>query len=249
MCKEILRDTVALVTGSGRGIGRTIAQKLAENGADVITCDINEESAVEASKVIENMGRRSAGYKVDVTDFEQVGNMIQKVLETFKRVDILVNNAGITRDKSMFLMQKEDWDSVININLTGYFNVTRNLVTHMLKNKKGSIINIASVSGLMGVPGQTNYCASKAGIIGMTRALAKEAARAKVTVNAVAPGYIETDMVRQMNEKTLDEIKKTIPMRRFGQVDEVAELVLFLASERARYITGQAFVIDGGLTV
>lgn len=249
MCGELLKGKIALVTGSGRGIGKTIALKLAESGADVVTCDIDEESALATSKEIKEMGRNSAAFKVDVTDFDQVGEMAQKILETFERVDILVNNAGITRDKSMFLMQKEDWDSVININLTGYFNVTRNFITPMLKNKNGSIINIASVSGLMGVAGQTNYCASKAGIIGMTRALAKESARVKVTVNAIAPGYIETDMVKQMDEKILDGIKKTIPMRRFGRVEEVAELAIFLASDNARYITGQAFVVDGGLTV
>ncbi len=249
MCGELLKEKIALVTGSGRGIGKTIALKLAESGADVVTCDIDEENAHATSKEIKEMGRNSASFKVDVTDFDQVGEMAQKILETFERVDILVNNAGITRDKSMFLMQKEDWDAVININLTGYFNVTRNLITPMLKNKNGSVINIASVSGLMGVAGQTNYCASKAGIIGMTRALAKESARAKVTVNAIAPGYIETDMVKQMDEKLLDGIKKTIPMRRFGRVEEVAELAIFLASDNARYITGQAFVVDGGLTI
>ncbi len=245
--EELLKDKVALVTGSGRGIGKAIALKLASSGADVVTCDINEEDTQSTSKEIEAMGRKSMAIKVDVTDFDKVKEMMQTILDTFKEVDILVNNAGITRDKSLFRMDKEDWDSVININLSGYFNVTRNLIMHLLKKKSGSIINIASVSGLIGLAGQTNYCSSKAGIIGFTRALAKEAARAKVTVNAIAPGYIETDMVKKMDEKILDGIKKTIPMRRFGQVEEVADLVLFLVSDKARYITGQAFTIDGGL--
>ncbi len=245
--EELLKDKVALVTGSGRGIGKAIALKLASSGADVVICDINEEDAQSTSKEIEAMGRKSMALKVDVTDFDKVKEMMENVLEKFEEVDILVNNAGITRDKSLFRMDKEDWDSVININLSGYFNVTRNIIMHLLKKKSGSIINIASVSGLIGLAGQTNYCSSKAGIIGFTRALAKEAARAKVTVNAIAPGYIETDMVKKMDEKILDGIKKTIPMRRFGQVEEVADLVQFLVSDKARYITGQAFTIDGGL--
>lgn len=246
--EELLTGKTALVTGAGRGIGKAIALKLASAGADVAICDIDEGNANTTSGEITAMGKKSSAYKVDVTNFDDVGTMTKKVVEEYTQVDILVNNAGITRDKSLFLMAKEDWDSVLNINLTGYFNVTRNLITHFLKRKSGSIINIASVSGLIGLAGQTNYCASKSGIIGFTRALAKESARAGVTVNAIAPGYIETDMVKQMNEKLLEGIVKTIPMRRFGTVDEVADLVLFLTSDKARYITGHAFTIDGGLT-
>lgn len=246
--EELLKDRVALVTGSGRGIGKTIALKLASSGADVITCDIDEENANSTSREISEIGRKSIAFKVDVTDFEGVGEMTKKVLENFEKVDILVNNAGITRDRNLFLMPKEDWDSVLNINLSGYFNVTRNLITHFLKNKRGSIVNIASVSGLIGLAGQTNYCASKAGIIGFSRALAKECGRAGVPVNCVAPGFIDTDMTKQMSEKQLDEIKKIVPMRRLGTVEEVADLVLFLVSDKARYITGQVFTIDGGLT-
>lgn len=246
--EELLKDRVALVTGSGRGIGKTIALKLASCGADVITCDIDEENANSTSMEITEMGRKSAAFTVDVTDFESVKEMTEKVLADFEKVDILVNNAGITRDRNLFLMPKEDWDSVLNINLSGYFNVTRNLITHFLKNKRGSIVNIASVSGLIGLAGQTNYCASKAGIIGFTRALAKECGRAGVPVNCIAPGYIDTDMTKQMSEKQLDEIKKIVPMRRLGTVEEVADLVLFLVSDKARYISGQVFTIDGGLT-
>ena len=246
--EELLRDRVALVTGSGRGIGKAIALKLASSGSDVIICDIDEESATSASNEIAETGRKSAAFAVDVTDFEKVKEMAEKVLADFEKVDILVNNAGITRDRNLFLMPKEDWDSVLTINLSGYFNVTRNFITHFLKNKRGSIVNIASVSGLIGLAGQTNYCASKAGVIGFTRALAKESGRAGVPVNCIAPGYIETEMTKKLNEKQLDEIKKIVPMRRFGTVEEVADLVLFLVSDKARYITGQVFTIDGGLT-
>ena len=246
--EELLKDRVALITGSGRGIGKTVALKMASCGADVITCDIDEENANATSREITEMGRKSMAFKIDVTDFDGVAQMTAKVLENFEKVDILVNNAGITRDRNLFLMPKEDWDSVININLSGYFNVTRNLITHFLKNKRGNIVNIASVSGLIGLPGQTNYCASKAGIIGFTRALAKECGRAGVPVNCVAPGFIETEMTKQMNEKQFLEIKKIVPMRRLGTVEEVADLVLFLASDKAGYITGQVFTIDGGLT-
>ena len=245
---ELLKGRVALVTGSGRGIGKAIALKLAASSSDVIVCDIDGERATSTSNEISEMGRKSVAFTVDVTDFERVKEMTEKVLADFEKVDILVNNAGITRDRNLFLMPKEDWDNVLTINLSGYFNVTRNLITHFLKNKRGSIVNIASVSGLIGLAGQTNYCASKAGIIGFTRALAKECGRAGVPVNCIAPGYIDTDMTKQMSEKQLDEIKKIVPMRRLGTVEEVADLALFLVSDKAAYITGQVFTIDGGLT-
>lgn len=245
---EMLKEKVALVTGSGRGIGKAIALKLASSGADVVVCDIDEDSAVSTCNQIKEMGRKSEAFKVDVTDFDGIAAMMNTVLENFEKVDILVNNAGITRDKNIFLMAKEEWDSVIGINLTGYFNVTRNIVMPMLKNKNGSILNIASVSGLIGLPGQANYCSSKHGVIGFTKSLSKECGRAKVTVNAIAPGFIETEMTEKLGEDRIKEIKKTIPVRRFGTVDEVAELALFLVSDKARYITGQCFTIDGGLT-
>lgn len=246
--EEIVRDRVALVTGSGRGIGRAIALKLAEAGAHVIVCDINENDAVAVSSEITKMGRTSLAVTADVSDFDQVAAMNNKVSEQFDGVDILVNNAGITRDKALFMMGKEDWDSVITINLGGCFNVTRQFVMRMLKNKRGNIVNIASVSGLVGLAGQTNYCASKAGIIGFTRALAKECAKAGIPVNCIAPGFIKTDMTDKLNEKQVEEALKLVPMKRMGTVDEVAELALFLASDKAGFITGQVFVIDGGMS-
>lgn len=239
-----------IITGGSRGIGKSIVEKYASAGYGVV---FNYNSSNEASEKIVETIRESGGkawaVKADVTDFDQAAQLINKAQEVFEgEIDALVNNAGITRDKNLFLMQKEDWDSVINTNLTGYFNVTRNIITYFLKNKRGCIVNITSVSGLIGLAGQTNYCASKSGIIGFTRALSKEAARAGVPVNCIAPGYIETDMTNQMNEKHLKELKKLIPMRRFGQASEIADLALFLTSDKAKYITGQVFTIDGGLT-
>jgi 3-oxoacyl-[acyl-carrier protein] reductase len=236
------------VTGSGRGIGKAIALKLASAGADTIVCDIDEESAAAARGEIEAMGRKSLAVRVDVADFESVGQLVAKVYENFEQVDILVNNAGITRDKPLFLMGKDDWDSVIGINLGGVFNVTRQFIMRFMKAKRGNIVNIASVSGLVGVPGQANYCASKAGIIGFTRALAKETAKAGIPVNCIAPGFVATDMTAKLNEKQVEESLKLVPMKRMGTVEDVAEMALFLASDRASYITGQVFAVDGGMS-
>ena len=193
-------------------------------------------------------GGKAVAFQADISDFESAGVFVNNAREYLTDVDLLVNNAGITRDKSLFIMQPQEWDEVIKTNLTGYFNVTRQLVGYFFKNKRGCIINITSVSGLVGIPGQTNYCASKAGIIGFSRALAKEAAKLGIPVNCVAPGYIDTEMTSSIPEKHLEEIRKMIPMRRMGTIQEVADLVSFLASEKARYITGQVFTIDGGLT-
>ncbi|MFW5959491.1 MAG: SDR family oxidoreductase, partial [Chitinivibrionales bacterium] len=173
---------------------------------------------------------------------------VDSAMEKMGEVDGLVNNAGITKDKNLFLMEQEDWHSVIDINLTGYFNVTRQIITYFMKNKRGNIVNISSVSGLVGLSGQTNYCASKSGIIGFTRALSKECGRAGIPVNAVAPGFIETDMTESLGDKHRKEIKKQVPMKRLGSVKEVSELVSFLLSGKAGYITGQVIPIDGGMT-
>jgi len=239
----------AIVTGGSRGIGTAIVKTLAADGFQVAFSYLsNKEKADLLVEEITSQGGSAAAFQADTSNFESASAFVTKAREFLTDVDLLVNNAGITRDKSLFIMQQSDWDQVINTNLTGYFNVTRNLIGYFFKNKRGCIINITSVSGLVGINGQTNYCASKAGIIGFTRALAKEAAKLSIPVNCVAPGYVDTEMTRSMPEKHLEEIKNMIPMRRMGTAQEIADLVSFLASDKARYITGQVFTIDGGLT-
>lgn len=239
-----------IVTGGSRGIGKSMVEKFTSEGHEVV---FNyRSSSTESDALVEKIkaaGGKAWAIKADVTDFEDAARFVKEAQEALGgEVDALINNAGITRDKNLFLMAPEDWNAVIDTNLNGFFNVTRNIITYFLKNKRGSIVNITSVSGLVGIAGQSNYCASKAGIIGFTRAVAKEAARAGVPVNAVAPGFIATDMTDELGEKHIKEVKKTIPMRRFGEVEEVANLVDFLISDKAKYITGQVFTIDGGMT-
>ena len=239
----------AIVTGGSRGIGAAIVETLAEDGFEVVFSYLsNKEKADEVVNRVNGNGGKVHALQADVTEFESAGSFIEEAKKLLSDVDLLVNNAGITRDKSLFIMQQQDWNEVINTNLTGYFNVTRHLIGYFFKYKRGCVINVTSVSGLVGISGQTNYCASKAGIIGFTRALAKEGAKLGIPVNCVAPGYIDTEMTRSMPEKHLEEIKKMIPMRRMGTAREVADLVAFLASDKARYISGQVFTIDGGLT-
>lgn len=239
----------AIITGGSRGIGAAIVETLTREGFEVVFSYLsNKESAENLVKKITDQGGRAAAFQLDTSNYESAISFVNQAKEFLTEVDVLINNAGITKDKSLFIMQKEEWDSVINTNLTGYFNVTRQLIGYFFKNKRGCIINIASVSGLVGIAGQTNYCASKSGIIGFSRALAKEAAKLGIPVNCIAPGYIDTEMTRQIPEKHLEEITNMIPMRRFGKAQEIADLVSFLCSEKARYITGQVFAIDGGLT-
>ena len=239
------------MTGGSRGIGKAIVETLASEGHSIVfsyhTCKEAAESLVERLSSVPGAGKIAA-FQTDVSDMVQVEEFISFAKETLGDVDCLVNNAGITRDKSLFIMPKEDWNDVINTNLTGYFNVTRCIVGYFMKNKKGCIVNISSVSGQSGVAGQTNYCASKAGIIGFTKSLAREIAKLSIRVNCVAPGYIETDMTKRMPEKHLEELSKTIPLQRLGTPSDVANLVSFLISDKAGYITGQVFVVDGGLT-
>ena len=235
----------AIVTGATRGIGRSIALKLAQEGANIVFNYLNNKDL--AGSLIDELkkyGVKVLAFKVDVRDFDKVQKMKNTVLDKFGTVDILVNNAGIIKDVSLAMMSQEDWDSVLDSNLKGVFNITKAFIFTFMKQKSGNIINISSLSGIIGMPGQTNYSASKGGIISFTKSLAKEVAAFNVRVNAVAPGFIETDMVANLDHgKILD----LIPMKRFGKPEEVAELVNFLLQSNSAYITGQVFRIDGGL--
>ncbi len=246
--KVDLSGQVALVTGASRGLGRAIAVTLAANGARV-ACVARSLDKLEATVAeISAAGGHAAHFVCDVSRSEDVTALVDEVAEEWSRLDILVNNAGITRDTLVPRMADEQWDEVINTNLRGAFLFTRAASRAMMQQRYGRIINIASVSGLMGNPGQANYSASKAGLIGMTRSVARELASRKVTVNAVAPGFIESEMTAALGDTILDEVRKRIPARRLGKADEVAGAVLYLASPTAAYVTGQVLTIDGGLT-
>ncbi len=246
----LFKDKAAIVTGGTRGIGKGIALMLAKEGANVAFSYLKSSREAEGlKKQIENLGARALGMQIDVRDFEGSKGLIEKTKEAFGRLDILVNNAGITKDKALMMMAKEEWHEVIDTNLTGTFNLTRNVIVGFLKQKKGDIINITSVSGIAGMSRQTNYAASKAGIIGFTKSLAKEVAPYNIRVNAVAPGFIETDMVAGLKEEHKEKLKETIPLSRFGSVEDVAAAVRFLLSDSADFITGETIVIDGGLFI
>jgi 3-oxoacyl-[acyl-carrier protein] reductase len=242
-----LSGKVALVTGSAQGIGKAIALLLAKNGADVVVSDINLEKAQETANEIEGMGRRSLAIKVNVADLTEVERMLEAIVEQFGRIDILVNNAGITRDRLILRMTEEDWDAVLNVNLKGTFNCTKAAIRYMSKQKSGKIVSIASVSGEMGNPGQANYAASKAGVIGFTKTIAREFAARGINVNAIAPGYIQTPMTDAIPEKANEALKQMIPMERLGRPEDVAQAVLFLVSENSSYITGQVINVNGGI--
>ncbi len=242
-----LTGKVALVTGAAQGIGKAIALLLARNGADLVVWDINLEKAEETAKEIEALGRRAIAMKVDVASLDHVERMVEAILEKLGQIDILVNNAGITRDKLILRMTEEDWDAVLNINLKGTFNCTKTVVRHMSKQRSGKIVSIASVVGEMGNAGQANYAASKAGVIGFTKTIAREFAGRGINVNAIAPGYIETPMTDVLPEKVKEELRRLIPMERLGKPEDVAEAVLFLVSEASSYITGQVLNVNGGI--
>ncbi|ATW24656.1 3-oxoacyl-[acyl-carrier-protein] reductase [Candidatus Formimonas warabiya] len=248
-----LEDKVALVTGGSRGIGRTVALKLAQEGCRVavnyVDFDRNQEEAEEVVSLIKKAGGQALSVKGDVANFEEVESMMREVSEYFGRIDILVNNAGITRDNLLMRMKEEDWDAVININLKGTFHCCKSVVKLMMKQKYGKIVNVASVVGLMGNAGQTNYAASKAGIIGFTKSLAREVASRNINVNAVAPGFIATAMTENLPESSQEALLKQIPLQRLGKPEDVAELVVFLASDKAAYITGQTIAVDGGMVM
>ncbi len=241
-----LQGKAAVVTGAAKGIGRMIAIALAEDGADLVITE-NVSSAADTAKKIETIGRKALVVKADVSNPEDAGRVIESCIENFGKIDILVNNAGINRDTLILRMKKEDWDSVIGVNLTGTFNCTKTAAKYMIKQKGGRIVNITSIVGAMGNPGQANYAASKAGIIGFTKSVARELASRNITVNAVAPGYIVTDMTEKLPDNAKTELTKLIPMERFGTPEDVAHCVSFLVSEKASYITGQVIHVNGGM--
>lgn len=248
--EELLKDKVALVTGASRGIGKAIAIALASNGATVIVnYNGSKERAEEVvSQIIAN-GKKAEAIGCNISDFTACEEMVKNILDAYGKVDILVNNAGITKDNIIMRMSEADYDNVLNTNLKGTFNTIRHLSRSFLKNKSGKIINISSVSGVLGNAGQANYSASKAGVIGLTKSVARELASRGICVNAVAPGFVETEMTKAMPENVLEGAKAAIPLGRIGQVEDIANTVVFLASSYADYITGQVICVDGGMAI
>ena len=241
-------NKVAFITGATRGIGRQIAITLAKEGFDIaINYRKENEDLIETKKMVEDQKVKCFTVQGDVSSFEDSERMVKDIIEEFNHIDILVNNAGITKDMLLMSMKKEDFESVIGVNLVGTFNITKNVIPYMMKNRSGRIINVSSVVGISGNAGQTNYSASKAGIIGFTKSLAKEVGSRNILVNAVAPGFIETQMTDVLKDEVKEEISKTIPLKRMGTVEDVANVVKFLASKDSSYITGQVINIDGGM--
>lgn len=245
---EKTENRVALITGAARGIGATIALALAAEGTDIAVVDYGEQSAAEETLAkIAERGVRVAYYRCDVSDFAAAKATADAVVKDFGKIDILVNNAGVTADKLLVRMEEADWDRVININLKGCFNMIKHVTPYMMRKRYGRIVSISSVVGLMGNAGQANYSASKAGIIGLTKTVAKEFAPRGVTANAVAPGFIKTAMTEALSEEQKQAMYKLIPLGKLGETEDIAEAVLFLVSDRARYITGEVLRVDGGM--
>ena len=246
---SLLANKVAVVTGAGRGIGRAVALAYAKMGADVACVSRTEENSAKAAAEVEALGRRAWAVAVDVSDTAAVNAAAGKILDDAGRVDILVNNAGVTRDNLLMRMSEEEWDTVINTNLKGAFNFTKALTRPFIKQRSGRIINIASVIGLIGNAGQSNYAASKAALIGFTKSIAKELAPRGITVNAIAPGFIETDMTAVLDDKVREEVLGRVPLGRFGSSDDIAHAAVFLAMEPTGYVTGQVLTVDGGMVM
>jgi len=242
-------NRVAFITGGGRGIGRSIAMSFAQEGADIVIGDVNMADAEKTCLDIEALGRKSLALELDVTDYQKVEAGVNKILDKFAKVDILINNAGITKDNLMLRMSDADWDAVIKVNLKGTFNCTKAVSRVMMKQRSGKIINIASIIGIIGNAGQANYSASKAGIIALTKTTAKEFASRNININAVAPGFIQTDMTAKLSEDVKQKMLAMIPLNKLGSPNDVANACLFLASEDAAYITGQTIVVDGGMVM
>jgi len=248
--EKLLENQVAVITGASRGIGRQIARSMAEEGAIVIiNYNGSKARADETAEEIRSFGGQAETYQCDVSDFNQAAGLMEYVVKTYGRVDILVNNAGITRDNLLMKMSEEEFDAVLNTNLKGAFNCIRHVSRQMIKQRSGKIINISSVSGVLGNAGQANYSASKAGIIGLTKSAAREMASRNITVNAIAPGFIDTEMTQVLSESVRMAAEAQIPMKRFGKTEDIANMAVFLASEKAGYITGQVMSVDGGMAM
>lgn len=246
----MLENKVALVTGAGRGIGRAIAIALAKEGVEVVVnYNGSEERAKEVKQTIEENGGKASIYKCNVSDFEACEAMIKDIVKEHGRLDILINNAGITKDGLIMKMKEEDFDSVLNVNLKGTFNTIRHSARQMLRQKSGKIINISSVSGILGNAGQANYAASKAGVIGLTKTMARELGSRGITVNAIAPGFVDTEMTGVLSEEIRENACRQIILGRFGKPEDIANVAVFLASDKADYITGQVISVDGGMNV
>ena len=244
-----LTDKVAIVTGASRGIGEAIAKQLSSCGAKIILIARNSDQLVAVKETIISNGGIAESMAGDVSNLNSISEIVTNTIDKWGQIDILVNNAGIARDNIIMRMKEDDWDSVMNINLKGCFNGIKSVARPMIKNKAGRIINITSVLGQIGNAGQSNYAASKAGIMGLTKSMAKELGSRNITVNAVAPGYITTDMTNELNDEVKEQLKSSIPLGRLGTPDDVANLVCFLASDEAGYITGQTFNVDGGMVM
>lgn len=246
----MLKGKCAVITGASRGIGKSIAIKFAKERANiVINYRNNKEEALKVKKELEQLGSKTLIVKADISELKEAENLIKEAKKEFGQVDILINNAGITKDNLIIRMKEEDFDSVIKTNLKGAFNCLKAVTPIMLKQKYGKIVNMSSVVGVVGNPGQVNYCASKAGLIGMTKSLAKEIGSRNIMVNAIAPGFIETDMTKVLNEMKRENIISQIPLKKFGRVEDIANVALFLASENSDYITGQVIHVDGGMAM